>query len=426
MVHRKHHPPRRGIMLVWLVLALAAIISMVALALDGGRMLAERQHVQATADAAALAAAGVLFQEYATNGGLDSQGNARAAALKMATANGITNGTNNAVVTVNIPPTQGDFVGTPGYAEVIISNRITTSFSVIFRLSQLSISARAVARGIMTGQLSGIYALAPSGGDGLHVHDQTIVNVVNAPVYVNSNGSPAFHVDNGGSITASTINVVGSSSYPAGGVNGTFKPLTSPVPDPLAGLLAPDPTGVTVRSNTTLTVTGSTTTQTISPGVYIGGIKVQNGATLIMQPGVYIIQGGGFPVQSATVQGTGVMIYNTGTNSQPAGTGAINFDQNSTITLSPPTTGTYAGISIFQDRASNQNVVIAPNGKKNITGVIYARAATVQVQGQSPNTPVDTVGSVIIANQLNFEHGNIKIDNTINPRPATSLYGLVD
>src|SRR5262249_30065967 len=118
MIHRRHSPPRRGIMVAWLALALVAILSMVALAMDGGRMMTERQNVQATADAAALAAAGILYQEYPSNGGYDALGNARAAALQMAAANGITNG-NNAVVTVNIGPTQGDFIGKPGYAEVI-------------------------------------------------------------------------------------------------------------------------------------------------------------------------------------------------------------------------------------------------------------------------------------------------------------------
>jgi hypothetical protein len=411
-------------MVVWLALALAAIVSVVALALDGGRLLAERQHVQATADASALAAAGVLFQEYPTNGGLDVQLNARAAALQMATANGITDG-NNAVVTVNIPPTQGDFVGTPGYAEVIISNRINVSYSVIFGYSQLTVKARAVARGIMTGQLSGVYVLAPSGGDAFHVHDQTTVNIVNAPVYVDSNGNPAFHVDNGGNITASAINVVGTTSVPATGVTGTIKTGTPPVKDPLASLPPPSTAGVPVRSTTTLTVSGTTTTQTISPGIYTGGIKVQNGATLIMQPGVYIIEGGGFQVSGSTVQGTAVMIYNTGT-SGATGTGQINFDTNSTITLSPPSSGTYAGISFFQDRGSNQTVQIQFNHNKTITGAIYAPDAQVHLQGQTTAGTVDVLGSTIISMTLDIEHGSCQINNTFAPRAATSKYGLVD
>jgi uncharacterized membrane protein len=141
-------------MVVWLALSLAALIGVVAIATDGGRLLTERQNIQATADAAALAAAGILLQEYASNGGLDVQGNARAAALKMAAANGITDGTNG-TVTVNIPPTTGDFTGKAGYAEVIVTGQVDRSYSLLFRSGAMPVAARGVARGIVVGKLEG-------------------------------------------------------------------------------------------------------------------------------------------------------------------------------------------------------------------------------------------------------------------------------
>jgi hypothetical protein len=412
-------------MVIWLVLTLAALISIVALAMDGGRMLAERQDCQAAADASALAAAGVLYKEFPTNGGYDVQGNARTAALQMAKTNGITDGTNG-TVTVNIPPKSGDFLNQPGYAEVIISRPIDPSYSVIFGYSQLTITARAVAQGVMTGQVSGVYALQSSGADSVHVHDKGINNIVNAPVYINSTDNSAFHVDNGGKITATMFNIVGGANVPAAGVTGPMNTGSKPVADPLAAVPPPDPTGMPIRSANTLTVSGATVSMTINPGIYIGGIKVQNGATLIMQPGIYIFQGGGFQVSQpgTTVQGTGVMIYNTGT-SGATGTGSINFDDKCTVTLRPPTSGTYAGISIFQNRLANQNVQIQANHNKTITGAIYAPAAAFTLTGPTTAGTMDILGGVLIGLKFDFQ-GTFNVDNTTDPRPANSLYGLVD
>jgi hypothetical protein len=421
-------------MVVWLAVSLAALIAVVALAMDGGRLLAERQHMQATADASALAAAGVLYNEYPTNGGLDSQGNARNAALQMATANGVTNGTNG-TVTVNIPPLSGDFAGQSGYAEVIVTDQLDRSFSLLFRAGGMTVSGRAVARGIMTGQVSGVYALGTTGAPTLHIHDQTQVNVANAPVYVNNSANNAVQIDNagqtnGGSISASSFNIVGAISGTAGATTtptgGQIKTGTTPVQDPLASLPVPSTSGVPVQSTSNININGGT--RTLSPGIYQGGITIQGGANVTLLPGVYIIQGGGLAINGngTTVQGTGVMIYNTG----PAGAhnaGAINWDQNGTVSLSPPTSGPYTGISIFQDRLSNQNLTIQFNYNKTITGAIYAPAAPVQLKGVAitPGKMPDILGSTIVSLTLDIEHGICQIGNTTAPPPPKSLYGLV-
>jgi uncharacterized membrane protein len=53
---------RRGAVLAQMVLCVTVILGIIAICLDGGVLLAERQHAQATADAAALAAAADLFK----------------------------------------------------------------------------------------------------------------------------------------------------------------------------------------------------------------------------------------------------------------------------------------------------------------------------------------------------------------------------
>src|SRR5580704_13248954 len=106
-----------------------AMFSVVAIALDGGLLFENRRRVQSAADAAALAATDDLFSNFGTNSGSDPSGTAKASALATASANGYTNDGTTSVVTVNIPPTSGNFSGKVGYAEVIIKFNQKRGFS---------------------------------------------------------------------------------------------------------------------------------------------------------------------------------------------------------------------------------------------------------------------------------------------------------
>jgi uncharacterized membrane protein len=86
------------------VLTLTLLVGMVAIAVDGGALLEDRRHVQATADAAALAAAADLYAHYPANGGADPQGTAAKSARTVAAANGFADDFANSVVTVNVSP----------------------------------------------------------------------------------------------------------------------------------------------------------------------------------------------------------------------------------------------------------------------------------------------------------------------------------
>src|SRR5690242_17645376 len=110
---------RRGTVAVLVALSVTALFGYVALASDGGVLLADRQRAQSTADAAAMAAASVLYQHYPKYGGTDPNGAAAQAALDEASHNGYTNDGVTSVVTVNIPPASGPYQGKAGYVEVL-------------------------------------------------------------------------------------------------------------------------------------------------------------------------------------------------------------------------------------------------------------------------------------------------------------------
>jgi Flp pilus assembly protein TadG len=155
--------------------------------------------------------------------------------------------------------------------------------------------------------------------------------------------------------------------------------------DPYASLAMPS-TSVTVRSNSQLVIKNQT--MTLDPGVYKGGISIQTGGKAILNPGTYVIQDGGFLMSSsAQVTGTGVTIYMYG-NGPTTGSGKnpsiIDIGSQSTVYLKAPTSGTYAGIAIIQDKNSNANDVagtttITSGGNVNIIGAVYMPKQTLKI-----------------------------------------------
>src|ERR1700722_19670100 len=89
-----------GQAIVLVAVSMAALIGFLALAVDVGGLFRDKRNLQIAADGAAMAAA----LDYLYYGSTTS---AQAAGQAAATANGVTNGTGGAVVTVNGPPLNG-------------------------------------------------------------------------------------------------------------------------------------------------------------------------------------------------------------------------------------------------------------------------------------------------------------------------------
>jgi hypothetical protein len=161
----------------------------------------------------------------------------------------------------------------------------------------------------------------------------------------------------------------------------------TPTPDPLTALPAPDSSTMTVQQTSQLSIsTGQS--MTIYPEVYTGGIS-NSGGSLTMMPGIYYINGGGIVTNSsASITGSGVMIYNGGST-----VGSIKLTGSSSINLTPMTSGTYAGISIFQDRTSTATLSLTGSGTTNVTGGIYAAKAPLSLTGSSST---NVTGSFLI------------------------------
>lgn len=384
---------RSGKVVVLVALCLTGTIGVIAIALDGGLLQDNQQKLQAAADAAALAAATDLYQHYPANQGADPSGTAALSAQTTAAANGFSNQTNGTTVTVNIPPSSGTFRGKASYAEVVIQYNQTRYFSAIFGGGAIPVQARAVARGMQKPYSgAGILLLDPTGADAFNNQGNGLT-VTGAPILVNSNNSQAALLTGNAVVTAPQMNVVGKVSVSGGNasISGSVSTGAQPTPDPLAQLPVPVPSTLKVQSNSQLSYSGGI--YTLQPGVYNGGIVLSSSAVVTLQPGIYYLNGGGLNISGqASLIGSGVLIYNNPLSS----TDEINFSGQGIISLSPPTSGVYAGLTLFQNRSSTAPLSLAGGSNMSISGTFYAAGARLNISGNGTTT----VGSQYITADL--------------------------
>lgn len=361
---------RRGAVTVLVAISMVLLLGVLALVLDGGLMLIERRRAQAAADAAALAAT------YALVAGDDDATAARTAALSFAAANGFTDGS-GATVTVNIPPESGAFAGADDCVEVIVASETPRCFSAIWEAGDLEVGARAVAKG-GTPSTASLILLDPSRSGALDLQGSGRV-VTDAGIQVNSTSASAVTATNTGHTRPATsgksgaplIKIGGGYATSSGGyLTGKLLTGSPAVSDPLADLPVPPESG-TVYNGLPFPPYG---TRTMSPGVYNGGVSLGGGMNVTMESGIYYMKGGDFVVANGvTLTGNGVMIYTD--------TGRFSFQGGGRITLTPPTDGDFAGITLYQDRNSTKDISIANGSTTTITGTIYAAAARVSFAG---------------------------------------------
>jgi hypothetical protein len=204
------------------------------------------------------------------------------------------------------------------------------------------------------------------------------------------------------------------------------------VPDPFAGIAAPtikstseaslpDGSKITTSPDSGGTAVSPKPTKikkntTLRPGIYWGGISISDSVKVTMQPGVYIMAGGGFSVTSrgSVVSGTGVFIYNTRDPYRTSGDGAFAncVISNSAVTLQAPTMAenpTYAGFLIFNDRLCATTISFdnatsdtgrgIPPDQAPIKGFVYSVKGSVQLSNGGGSSGLGVVARTVVVDK---------------------------
>jgi Flp pilus assembly protein TadG len=388
---------RRGTVAVLVALLLPLVVGTLALTLDGGLLYVQRRQAQSVADAAALAGAYQLY-----NGSNFSV--AQSSAIAIGKQNGFT------ILSSQVTSPKA------GYIAVSVAGSQPRFFSGLWGAGTMSAAASAVARGTTVAySTAALLVLAPTGSS-VTLSGTTQVTAVNGSIVVDSTSSSAILSSGSPSITAPVLDLSGNILYSGSNPNkATTTNYSQPnTPDPLAGISAPTTSGLTVQSTSAIDLSG-TTSRTLNPGVYDGGIDLSGSSSITLNPGTYYINGS-FDLSGSTgITGNGVFIYVTGG-------GTIDMSGTSSISLNPMTSGTYQGITMFQDRADTNGVTMSGGSNIDNSGTFYFPSATLNLSGSSG---VAVFGSQFIVNKVAFS-GTSGIEVDYNSSVAsTSAFGLV-
>lgn len=140
----------------------------------------------------------------------------------------------------------------------------------------------------------------------------------------------------------------------------------------------------------------------LSAGCYTD-ITVNTNSTTTLAPGIYYVTGTIDIGNNSSLLGpSGVMLY-------LAPGAAIGFGNHVNLTLSAPTSGTYAGVAFFQDRANGNSFAPGNNATLDITGAFYASAATVSIANSIGSGSSGCMQLVVY--RLSINNGNGALDD---------------
>lgn len=407
----KHLSPgkRKGQALILATLMLVPMLGIVGLVTDLGYMHYVQKSAQAAADSAALAAVYRFNHTMAGSAFTCSVGwmcnqpakpcppalatatNPIESACLYAGKNGFSTANPRQSVTIESQatptvPTAPGLGGVGWWITVRVRQTVPQLFSAVLGNPTGRVTARASAA-VQPG-LGCVYALDPAASGAFYQNGATKFQSA-CGIYVNSSHPTSAMLGNGGAtLEASLINVVGGVDW-----QGTVSPApntgVAPIADPLAALQPPAPCSSTTgcdaadcSAHPNPTIVNSNTT--LSPGVYCGGINVKNGTATFL-PGQYIIVGGGISTQDTNshIVGDGVFFYNTYSSTKQYK--PVQFNANSDVKISAPTTGSYEGVLVMQDRGCCAATIPVESFQGGATsyfeGIIYAPNSLVQFAG---------------------------------------------
>ena len=217
----------------------------------------------------------------------------------------------------------------------------------------------------------------------------------------------------------------------------SYQPYTPPLDDPFANV-TPSPSDMKCAGHSEPQGNGSKwVSDVLNENTNFDNSKDANGnkancfsslsvgpdKTLNLPDGTYYINGG-----DAFIQGTlscaacTIVLTNTSTSSS-ATIGTFKVNATANINLNAPTSGTYAGIAIYQDRRAkdtNNANMINGNSNSTINGAVYFPSQELNYNGTGSTNATCTL---LVAKRLVFS-GNSSATNKFKSAAQCAAFGL--
>jgi Flp pilus assembly protein TadG len=365
---------RRGVSAIITAIALTTLAGFCGLAIDVVMWEVNQRSMQGAVDQAALAAA-TAFRNAGETTALGLSTTAQNAAYATAIRSGYpaasvtvaayNNGgtcTNNGCLQVTISQQQQQY-----FTGVFFSGGLTTGVSAVGTCSGCGNGSFAVAS---TGGDPCVMALDASGAGVITASGSPILSLSHCNLYNNSPNTNATILNGGAVIEGCTsTNACGSMAFlaqpdtPSGSIDIPIVTSAAPAPDPYANLTPPTPAASCISSFPANPVPSGT----YCPGNITGGtVTFATGSVIIIKDPKGLSTKG-----ISHLSCTGCTLYVVG--------GSSSFNGTSTMSISAPTTGPYAGIAVWF--GDNSGVTWDGTNDSLFKGAIYAPTATVTYGG---------------------------------------------
>ena len=273
------------------------------------------------------------------------------------------------------------------------SSSVKASFLGVFGISSIPVSAKASASaGVLSKTPVCILLVNTTKSQPLLVNSGAQITAQDCEIDIPSTQSLMFNT----TLNVRNICFKGSSATKNGGANPPLQTNCAAISNPFVGKLPSVTAGSCDHNNQTY----DSTTNKLDPGVYCGWTNFNGSGTLTLDPGLYVISGGGMTFNSGwNITGTGVTFYLVDQNA------TITFNNNVNANLSAPITGTYANILVYEpDGLSNTNLPINGSSGDNFSGLIYLPSRDVTINSTSNLTYTNTsmVFSTLTLNATNW------------------------
>jgi predicted lipoprotein with Yx(FWY)xxD motif len=312
-----------------------------------------------------------------------------------------------------------DSGATTDQVKVTISIQQPLSFSSLFMTSAPIITANSTAAAISTGTPC---ALAlNSTGTAMNYSGNATVTAPTCILYSDSASSNAASAGGSSAVQARAIDAVGGIQQSNNFNVGSYGPYSPSIPDPFSGI-TPDPNAMNCTSSAANKNTDWAAMK--ASGINCFSSLSTNPSDSITVPnnfGPIYINGGSVDFKGDfSCTGCSVVLTNKSTAANATiGTWSSNSQAHNNITAQ--TTGTFAGIAIYQDRRATGNVDKINGGASNVLqGAIYFPKDTLWINGSG--TAV-SLCAMWVANNITFL-GNSSIAISSPDDTACSAAGL--
>ena len=379
---------RGGVALVF-ALSLPTLLGLVGLSLDYANLNLQHTKLKGIADAAALAGA----REFRL-------ANASVKTVTSAAANFAKASLESASIAASISPS-ADLTNRSVKVDLA-----TTAKSYIIQFlgkDVSSISATATAKVVGVSPVCAI-ALDTDANQSMLLDKNARLEAKACSIYSNSRKPNGLTAKNNATVSAAFICSAGGKSSPG---PGSFQPAPQtdcpPMPDPLLSRALPVPGSCGAQPK--LVNSG---TLTITPGTYCGGLTVANGASVQMQPGVYVFKDGPLHITGgATLNGANVGLHFSGSGA------VLKLDPLSNVSLTAPQSGDTAGILVSEDRGTpaGQTHEILSDNTRTLLGTIYLPRNRFHVGANKPVSDRSAY-TIIVARLFTLSEGPTMVLNS--------------